>query len=92
MKKLMNLIVLSCRKATYLLEKSLLSPLPFMDRLQLKMHLKICDKCAAYQKQSLIIEALLEKAGNISDFSSYKFSSNAKERIGKALTAGQNES
>ncbi len=82
MKKLMNLIMLSCHKATFLLEKSVDMPLSFMDRIQLSMHLKICDKCAEYQKQSSLINTLLRnKAKNFNNSKDLKLSEITKTRI-----------
>jgi hypothetical protein len=59
MKRWMNLLILSCMRATFFIEKSHAGPLSFINRLQLKMHVAICDKCSAYQKQSLFIEQVL---------------------------------
>lgn len=71
MKKLMHIVMLSCNKATLLIEKSHAGPLSFVERMKLKMHIAICDKCAGYQKQSLIIENVLksnrQSFGNLSD-------------------------
>ncbi|MDP2388087.1 MAG: hypothetical protein Q8M29_17055 [Bacteroidota bacterium] len=86
MKKLMNLIVLSCQKATLLIEKSHDKPLSFMDKLQLNIHLKICDKCAGYQKQSLIIEnALKSNHQSFSNPSDFKLADTSKIRIQKEI-------
>lgn len=86
MKKLMNIIVLSCRKATFLIEKGHNDPLSLFDKLQLSMHLKICEKCSAYQKQSLFIENLLKTHHtNLSNPSNFKLSDTSKIRIQKVL-------
>lgn len=86
MKKLMNIIVLSCRKATFLIEKSHNEPLSFLDKVQLSMHLRICDKCAGYQKQSLLIEKVLKaNHQNLSNPSNFKLSDTSKIRIQKVV-------
>lgn len=86
MKKLMNLIALSCKKATFLIEKSHGEPLSFMDKVRLSMHLKICDKCAGYQKQSLLIENVLKaNHKNLSNPSDLKLSSDARARIQETI-------
>ncbi|MBN8694394.1 MAG: hypothetical protein J0L69_14465 [Bacteroidetes bacterium] len=86
MKKLMNIIMLSCNKATLLIEKSHAAPLSFMDRVKLKMHLAMCDKCAGYQKQSLIIEnALKSNRQSFSNPSNLKLADTSKTRIQKAI-------
>lgn len=61
MKKLMNLIMLSCQKATELIEKKILVNLSFREGVQLKMHKILCDACTAYEKQSKLIDQLLSK-------------------------------
>ena len=61
MKKIMQLIMLSCKKATELIEKKLLIKLSFREKVQLKMHKSFCDACTAYEKQSKLIDKLLSK-------------------------------
>lgn len=86
MKKLMNIVVLSCQKATLLIEKGNSKPLSFMDKLQLNMHLKMCSKCADYQKQSVLIENILKSNHkNFSNPSNFKLSDTSKIRIQKAI-------
>lgn len=79
-------MVLSCHKATFLIEKSYDKPLSFIDKLQLSIHLKICDKCAGYQKQSLLIERVIKSNRQpISNTSNYKLSTDSRNRIQRAL-------
>ncbi len=86
MKKLMNLIVLSCQKATFLIEKSHDKPLSFLDKMQLSMHLKICDKCSGYQKHSLAIENILKhNSSDYSNPSNFKLSDTSKALIQKTI-------
>ena len=56
----MNIIMLSCNKATLLIEKSHAEPLSFVDRMKLKMHIAICDKCAGYQKAKRLLRMFLK--------------------------------
>jgi hypothetical protein len=58
---LMNTLMLSCRKATQLMEQRSMAPLGTMDRMQLWMHLRVCDGCRAYQKQNTIIDRMMEQ-------------------------------
>ena len=82
----MDLIVLSCYKATFLIEKSYDKPLSFIDKLQLSIHLKICDKCAGFQKQSLLIENVLKHNSiDYSNPSNFKLSDASKTRIQKVI-------
>ncbi len=61
MKKLMNYLVLSCRRATELIEKRALVRLTFKEKVQLGMHKSMCDACTEYEKQSRKIDELLHK-------------------------------
>lgn len=56
----MNILFLSCKKATLYIEKSHGKPLSFVEKMQLHFHLKMCDKCLEYNKQSFIIETVLK--------------------------------
>ena len=53
--------MLSCRKATEMIEKKLLTKLSFKEKVQLKMHKSICDACTAYEKQSKNMDELFYK-------------------------------
>ena len=78
--------MLSCHKATLLIEKSHGMPLSFIERMKLKMHLAVCDKCAGYQKQSLIIENVLKS--NHQSFqnpANLKLADTSKNRIQKVI-------
>ena len=61
MKKLMNYLMLSCKKATELIEKRSILILSWKENIQLKVHTKMCDTCTNYQKQSKEIDVILEK-------------------------------
>lgn len=51
--------MLSCKKATALIEKSSLVSLSFKEKVQLRLHKSMCDACTAYEKQSKKIDELL---------------------------------
>lgn len=57
----MNYLMLSCKRATELIEKKSILGLSWKEDVQLKMHTKMCDACSHYQKQSKEIDTLLEK-------------------------------
>lgn len=57
----MNMLILSCLKATELIEKKLHFKLSFKEKLQLKMHKMMCDACRLYEKQSTLLEKGIEK-------------------------------
>jgi len=56
MNKVTHNILLSCLKATELVEKKFHFKLSFKEKLQLKLHLAMCDVCMTYHKQSQLIE------------------------------------
>ena len=63
MKKLMHVLFLSCLKATELIEEKLHHGLTFREKIQLKMHKMMCDACAQYEKQSLLLDKGIEARG-----------------------------
>ena len=75
-KKLMNILMLSCKKASGLIEKKLHFPLSPIQKMQLFMHTSMCDTCKKYQKQSLELDSILR--GHIQFDSQSKYSSSEK--------------
>lgn len=60
----MNVMMLSCVKATKLLEMKEHVPLSFLKTMQLHMHTAMCSGCRNYGKQSRLINGLLQKNYN----------------------------
>ena len=56
MKRIIHILLLSCLKATELIEKKMHFKLSFIERLQLKAHKMVCKACANYEKQSELLE------------------------------------
>lgn len=54
--------MLSCVKATELLEMKEHVPLSFLKTMQLHVHTAMCSGCRNYGKQSLLINGLLQKS------------------------------
>jgi hypothetical protein len=63
--RLMNMLMLSCRKATELMEKKLHANLALTERLQLFLHTRMCDACRIYEKQSHFMDSVLKKKSAI---------------------------
>ncbi len=61
MKKLMNYLMLSCQKASALLDKKDFFGLTRKEKVMLKMHTAMCDACTNYKKQSELIDKILHK-------------------------------
>ncbi len=62
MKKLMQMLFLSCLKATELIEKKIIFRLSRKERIQLKAHKMMCRACNTYEKQSILIDEGLKKS------------------------------
>lgn len=61
MQNLMNILFLSCLKATELVEKKLRFRLSPIEQMQLKMHRTMCKACSLYKDQSYLIEKGIER-------------------------------
>lgn len=64
MSKLMGKLLLSCKKATELMEKRTYFGLKPHEHVQLFLHSQLCDACRNYEKQSKAIHQLLIKQLN----------------------------
>ena len=58
---IMNAMMLSCIKATELMEQKQFVPLNIMQNVQLRIHVAMCSGCRNYQKQTELINKLLDK-------------------------------
>ena len=52
----MNILFLSCLRATEMIEKRLHFKLSFTEGMQLKFHKMMCDACRRYENQNLFLE------------------------------------
>lgn len=88
MKKLMTILLLSCKKATELIEKKLYFGLSLREKAQLYMHSSMCDTCKSWQVQSHIIDQSLKHQINsrelVIDYTE-KLSNEKKELIIKKV-------
>lgn len=82
--------MLSCKKATLLIEKKSILPLSLKENIQLKMHKSMCNACKAYEIQSQKIDTVL-KTQSTSDMAKIDFheNKNLKEKILKNLSSEQ---
>ena len=58
---LIDTLKVNCRKASVLIERRELRSLSLTERIGLHFHLRICDACKAYEKQSAVIDGWLEQ-------------------------------
>lgn len=61
MKKLMTYLFLTCKKSTELIEKRNLFGLRWYEKMQLGFHKMMCTACPQYEKQSVLIDRIMEK-------------------------------
>ncbi|KXB96819.1 MAG: hypothetical protein AA908_10180 [Chlorobi bacterium NICIL-2] len=59
--KLFRRLMISCDRATFLIEKQSTDSLSWIEWMQLKLHVSMCAACRAYGKQSRMIDRLLKK-------------------------------
>lgn len=88
MMRLMNMLMLSCRKATELMEKRLHTRLRLIKKLQLFMHSQMCDACRSYEKQNHFMNDMLRSQSKTSykpHVSIKKLPDEVKSRIIKEL-------
>lgn len=83
MMRIMNFLMLSCRKATELMEKRMLTHLRPVEKVQLFMHKQMCDGCRQYEKQSHFIDKMFKAkaATEITATSSKTLPEEVKKRI-----------
>jgi len=57
----MNSFMISCRKATLLIEKRDAGGLTLAENFSLGIHTIMCEACKRYERQSQLLETLLER-------------------------------
>ena len=89
MKAIMHTIMLSCTKATELIEKKSMDGLTLTDNIRLSMHTAMCSACKQYAKQSLLLNSAISQQLNEAPENKTKnkslLESQARERIQKEL-------
>ena len=57
----MHLMVLSCKTAAALIDKKLMFKLTWRENVQLHVHSSICEACKSFQKQSKVLDSVLNQ-------------------------------
>lgn len=83
MKRIAHFLMLSCRKATELIEKKSVTRLSVKEKIGLGLHKSICDACTAYEKQSRKLDELMRDQSKKNADGSH--TTNLKEKIIKSL-------
>lgn len=60
LQKLIHKIALTCKEATFLMELENTINVSSLQKIRLQLHLKICKACKSYQKNSKLLEKVLE--------------------------------
>ncbi len=60
----MNSLMLSCRKATFLIEKKSEEDLKWLEKMQLFFHTRMCDACLRYAHQSHLLDEAFTRHSN----------------------------
>jgi len=78
-----NFIIISCKKATYLLSKKEAQHLSFSEKVKLRLHLFVCSFCRLFEKQSKLI---CSNASHAHQHNNAELSPASKEKILQLLT------
>lgn len=81
-KDFIHIFVLSCTKATYLIEKQLHTKLSFIEQIQLRIHLSMCSYCSNYSKKAEFLDKLTKDIVQENDVKTI-FSSSEIEKFKK---------
>lgn len=87
----MHWLMLSCKRATQLMEKKMHFGLNPFEKLQLSLHKKACQYCAAYEKQNEIIDQVLQD-GLADHVSPHCLSTEEKEQMNAYIKSEHLES
>lgn len=80
--------MLTCKQASQLVSISLDRPLSWSERLQLKLHLLLCNACRRFNQQLQMLRAVLRLTRNqIENDSSIQLPADAKTRIEREITS-----
>jgi len=77
-------IVYDCEKATFLIEKQLIGTITIDEKLQLQLHLKGCEVCTIYQKQSALINQYVKNLMS-PEHNELKLDDGFKEELQKSI-------
>lgn len=80
--------MMTCRDAAALASRAMDNPLPWRQRLSLRMHLAMCRYCARYQRQ-LVFLRLAARAVDDAEGPENALSPEAKDRIRTRLLEDQ---
>jgi hypothetical protein len=57
-------VMLSCREASHMVSRGLDRGLGLGERISLRFHLAICDRCASFKKQMAFLRKAVQRLGS----------------------------
>ncbi|WP_316821736.1 hypothetical protein [Pedobacter gandavensis] len=85
-------VLYDCRQATFLIEKGELCPLTQKESIKLKLHLAACSVCRIFQKQSVMINKMIQHGFHIRQdephYMDKEFKAKLQEQIIQKWTKG----
>lgn len=86
-------LMLSCKKASELIDKKKIVPLSMKERIQLNLHKKMCAVCSMYDKQSDLLDKALNAHYELKkNLNGLKLDEEVKKRIYRSLDTGKQDS
>ena len=61
MQKFMDMIMPSCEIISYKISESMDHDLPMADKVRIRMHVMMCNLCARYRDQLLVLRNIIDK-------------------------------
>jgi hypothetical protein len=74
-------IIYNCKQATFLIEKKEISKLSFREMIELRIHLYGCSFCKLYNKQSRIINNMVQELFRSSMHSEFRLDDDFKKEL-----------
>ena len=85
MKKLMNMLMMSCKKATELIDKKIHSGISRQERMRLHMHTMMCNACRNYEKQGKLIDGVMKKSAHEQGLVNHKQHDHPQDLIDRVI-------
>ncbi len=81
-------MMISCDEATYIISKNQHQKLGFIKRIQLKIHLLMCNYCRRYENQIRFITGIINKLKLFpeNNNSNYRLDNQQKENLQKEIS------
>ena len=71
----------NCKKATFLIEKRMLSKITFREKIELRIHLAGCSVCRVFDQQSQMINTMVRQLFDNADKSAIKLDDKYKKDL-----------